>query len=77
MFIIITNKIIGVVTISHPPAHVHEELESGGAVCGHRQVDAVAADAPDDGGRVNVVVGNLLHHQLPHHHSVRPVGVAV
>lgn len=47
------------------PSLFHEDFEAVWAGGGDRKVETVAADTPDDGGRVYVFVGNFTSQQFP------------
>src|SRR6218665_2937429 len=58
--------------INNSPALIHEKFEAVRTRRWNWKMEAVASDAPDDRGRVDVAVRDLVVHQLPENDAVRP-----
>jgi len=58
--------------VQHIPALSHEQLESIGSGGWNGQMQAIAANAPDDGRGVHVFVWNFVRQHFPQHHAKRP-----
>ena len=58
--------------LARSPALRDEQLESGREALRYGQVEAVVADPPDDGRRVDVLIRDLVGQQLPQHDPERP-----
>ena len=61
----------------YQPALLHEEAEAGWAGRRDGQVQAAAADTPDDCRGIDVSVRRLVDHQLPQDNPIGPAHITL